>query len=49
VLDHAPCRVLLVWPDEPPSLATLPAPPHQPPNGAPPGPHPPPPPPGPPR
>ena len=25
VLDHAPCRVLLVWPDEPPSLATLPA------------------------
>jgi len=34
VLDHAPCRVLLVWPDEPPSLATLPAPPH----GGPPGP-----------
>ena len=49
VLDHAPCRVLLVWPDEPPSLATLPAPPHQPPDGAPPGPHPPPRPPGPPR
>ena len=24
VLDHAPCRVLLVWPDEPPDLATLP-------------------------
>jgi nucleotide-binding universal stress UspA family protein len=38
VLDHAPCRVLLVWPDEPPSLATLPSPPH----GPPPGPHPPP-------
>jgi hypothetical protein len=26
VLDHAPCRVLLVWPDEPPVLATLPPP-----------------------
>ena len=26
VLDHAPCRVLLVWPDEPPDLATLPPP-----------------------
>ena len=45
VLDHAPCRVLLVWPDEPPSLATLPAPAHHPPpDGGPPGPHPPPPP-----
>jgi nucleotide-binding universal stress UspA family protein len=47
VLDHAPCRVLLVWPDEPPSLATLPAPPPPPagapPDGGPPGPHPPPP------
>jgi nucleotide-binding universal stress UspA family protein len=42
-LDHAPCRVLLVWPDEPPSLATLPAPPPE--GGPPPGPHPPPPPP----
>ena len=41
VLDHAPCRVLLVWPDEPPSLATLPAPP--PADGRPPGPPPPPP------
>jgi hypothetical protein len=36
VLDHAPCRVLLVWPDEPPSLATLPAPPPPPPDGGPP-------------
>jgi nucleotide-binding universal stress UspA family protein len=42
VLDHAPCRVLLVWPDEPPALATLPPPP------GPPGPHRAPPPPGPP-
>jgi nucleotide-binding universal stress UspA family protein len=33
VVDHAPCRVLLVWPDEPPDLATLPP--------RPPGPHPP--------
>lgn len=31
VLDHAPCRVLLVWPDEPPNLTTLPpVPPHPP-------------------
>lgn len=28
VVDHAPCRVLLVWPDEPPDLTTLPPPPH---------------------
>ena len=43
VLDHAPCRVLLVWPDEPPSLATLPAPPrHPPPDSGPPAPPPPP-------
>ena len=24
VVDHAPCRVLLVWPDDPPALSTLP-------------------------
>jgi nucleotide-binding universal stress UspA family protein len=42
VLDHAPCRVLLVWPDEPPSLATLPPPPQPPAEGGPPGPPPPP-------
>jgi len=41
VLDHAPCRVLLVWPDEPPSLSTLPPPPPHghgppPPHGGPP-------------
>ena len=26
VVDHAPCRVLLVWPDEPPDTATIPPP-----------------------
>src|SRR6185503_11601831 len=26
VVDHAPCRVLLVWPDEPPDAATIPPP-----------------------
>jgi len=24
VIDHAPCQVLLVWPDPPPSVATIP-------------------------
>jgi nucleotide-binding universal stress UspA family protein len=37
VVDHAPCPVLLVWPDEAPPLATMPPPP---PPGAPPGPPP---------
>jgi nucleotide-binding universal stress UspA family protein len=27
VVDHAPCRVLLVWPDEAPGVETLPPPP----------------------
>jgi nucleotide-binding universal stress UspA family protein len=27
VVDHAPCRVLLVWPDDPPALETMPPPP----------------------
>jgi nucleotide-binding universal stress UspA family protein len=27
VVDHAPCRVLLVWADAPPALASIPAPP----------------------
>jgi nucleotide-binding universal stress UspA family protein len=27
VVDHAPCRVLLVWPDAPPPVATIPPPP----------------------
>jgi len=33
VVDHAPCQVLLIWPGEPPALATLPPPPghHRPP------------------
>jgi hypothetical protein len=46
VLDHAPCRVLLVWDDQPPDLATLPPPParpgpHHPGPPSPPGPPPP--------
>jgi nucleotide-binding universal stress UspA family protein len=28
VIDHAPCRVLLIWPDVPPALTTIPPPPH---------------------
>jgi nucleotide-binding universal stress UspA family protein len=28
VLDHAPCQVLLVWPEDPPSLDTIKLPPH---------------------
>jgi nucleotide-binding universal stress UspA family protein len=28
VVDHAPCQVLLVWPEAPPSLATIKWPPH---------------------
>jgi nucleotide-binding universal stress UspA family protein len=28
VLDHAPCQVLLVWPEPPPSLDTVKLPPH---------------------
>ncbi len=27
VVDHAPCRVLLVWPDVAPALTTIPPPP----------------------
>jgi nucleotide-binding universal stress UspA family protein len=27
VIDHAPCRVLLIWPDATPELTTLPPPP----------------------
>lgn len=32
VVDHAPCRVLLVWPDPPPSITTMPPPPDPPPR-----------------
>ena len=32
VIDHAPCQVLLVWPDGPPALGTIP---HPPPRGRP--------------
>jgi nucleotide-binding universal stress UspA family protein len=35
VIDHAPCRVLLIWPDIAPELTTIPPPP--PPGGPPPG------------
>jgi nucleotide-binding universal stress UspA family protein len=27
VIDHAPCRVLLIWPDSAPELSTIPPPP----------------------
>ncbi|MFG3280654.1 universal stress protein [Streptomyces sp. NPDC048111] len=30
VVDHAPCPVLLVWPDTAPGLGSLPPPPHHP-------------------
>src|SRR5919197_2112568 len=42
VVDHAPCPVLLVWPDEAPAVESIPAPP---PHPHPPSPRPPPPPP----
>ncbi|WP_212987790.1 universal stress protein [Actinoplanes auranticolor] len=28
VVDHAPCQILLVWPESTPALRTLPPPPH---------------------
>ena len=28
VLDHAPCQVLLVWPEPPPGIDTIKLPPH---------------------
>jgi nucleotide-binding universal stress UspA family protein len=41
VVDHAPCRVLLVWPGASPDIATIPPPPqgHHPPGHQPPGHH----------
>ncbi|GHE73067.1 universal stress protein [Streptomyces vinaceus] len=32
IVDHAPCPVLLVWPETPPGTATIPPPPHHPPH-----------------
>lgn len=32
VVDHAPCRVLLVWADAPPGVGTIPPPPKHPPH-----------------
>jgi nucleotide-binding universal stress UspA family protein len=32
IVDHAPCPVLLVWPELPPSVATIPPPPPRPPH-----------------
>jgi len=29
VVDHAPCAVLLVWPDQPPGIESMPASPHR--------------------
>jgi nucleotide-binding universal stress UspA family protein len=36
VVDHAPCRVLLVWADAPPDVDTIPPPPKHPPEHPPP-------------
>ena len=36
VVDHAPCRVLLVWADAPPQVGTIPPPPTHPPKHPPP-------------
>jgi nucleotide-binding universal stress UspA family protein len=35
VVDHAPCQVLLIWPDSAPELATIPPPPGAPAPGPP--------------
>lgn len=37
VVDHAPCAVLLVWPDETPAIQSIPDPKHGPPPPPPPG------------
>jgi hypothetical protein len=31
VIDHAPCRVLLIWPEPAPGVESIPPPPHHPP------------------
>ena len=38
VVDHAPCPVLLVWPDQTPSVDSIPTPPPHPPHPGPPPP-----------
>jgi hypothetical protein len=35
VVDHAPCPVLLVWPETAPGIATIPPPPPRPPDHGP--------------
>ena len=40
VVDHAPCSVLLVWPDEAPGIDSIPPPHHGPPRHGPPPPPP---------
>jgi nucleotide-binding universal stress UspA family protein len=42
IVDHAPCPVLLVWPDEAPGIESIPPPPGHHPQPPPPGHHPPP-------
>jgi nucleotide-binding universal stress UspA family protein len=41
VVDHAPCPVLLVWPDQAPGVESIPPPPPHPPHPGPPPPPPP--------
>jgi nucleotide-binding universal stress UspA family protein len=41
VVDHAPCQVLLVWPDQAPGVESIPPPPPHPPRPGPPPPPPP--------
>lgn len=38
VVDHAPCPMLLVWPEEPPAVASIPTPPDERPGHPPPPP-----------
>ncbi|MGD0344824.1 MAG: universal stress protein, partial [Acidimicrobiales bacterium] len=40
IVDHAPCPVLLVWPDEAPGIESIPPPPGHHPPPPPPGHHP---------
>jgi hypothetical protein len=38
VVDHAPCPVLLLWPDQAPGVESIPPPPPHPPRPGPPHP-----------